>query len=82
MLINNTPYSFLIDTGATKSCLKAGIVPLSRDVTDTNGFSSEVMRVPFTKTLELDIGRSRLKGQMLYHPSSATNLLGWDLMAN
>ena len=79
--INDREYTFLIDTGATRSCIRERGLPLSNSSMDTQGFSGAVMRVPFTKPVEMEIGGRYVDGCLLVSPNAPANLLGRDLMA-
>lgn len=81
VVIEGETYQFLVDTGATKSCIKEGDLPLSGTGMHTQGFSGEQTFTPFTVPVVTEVGGVRQKLPLLHAPQSPVNLLGRDLMS-
>ena len=73
--INDKRYAFLIDTGATKSCIREGGLWISNRSMDTQGFSGEVIRVPFTKSVEMEVGGRHIDRCLLFSPASTSEFV-------
>uniref|UniRef100_A0A669B648 ribonuclease H n=1 Tax=Oreochromis niloticus TaxID=8128 RepID=A0A669B648_ORENI len=82
MSVEGTELSFLVDTGATYSTLKAtpDRTSLSCHTVDVVGFSGVPMTLPLTDPALTKLGKQTLKHQYVVSPQVPVNLMGRDLL--
>ena len=78
----NQHHQFMIDTGATYSCIgKDGAsLPLSASKIRTVGFSGKTQIIPMTEPVPLKIGDKTIYSSLLYSADTPINLLGRDVL--
>uniref|UniRef100_A0A669E4K8 ribonuclease H n=1 Tax=Oreochromis niloticus TaxID=8128 RepID=A0A669E4K8_ORENI len=82
MSVEGTELSFLVDTGATYSTLKAtpDRASLSCHTVEVVGFSGVPMTLPLTDPALTKLGKQTLKHQYVVSPQVPVNLMGRDLL--
>ncbi|XP_029700614.1 uncharacterized protein [Takifugu rubripes] len=80
--VYNHRHQFMIDTGATYSCIgKDGAnLPLSASKIRTVGFSGKTQVMPMTGPVPLQIGKRTIYTSLLYSADAPINLLGGDVL--
>lgn len=80
--VYNHHHQFMIDTGATYSCIgKDGAhLPLSASKIQTIGFTGKTQVIPMTEPVPLQIGKRTNYVSLLYSADTPVNLLGRDVL--
>lgn len=84
VVIDSTVHPFMIDTGATYSCIgnKGSKLPLSSSSVKTVGFSGKTQVIPLTEPIPMQIHGKTVISPLLYSVDSPVNLLGRDLLCS
>jgi len=82
-VVDGTPVSMMVDTGAAASCLtslEGCQPPLSKRTMRTVGISGKEEEKRFTIPLETKLGKQLMQHAFLYSPRCPVNLMGRDLL--
>ena len=79
--INGEPIPFMVDTGATVSCINTDKYPLSNKILTVIGFSGKKQSQSYTLPLTVQMKNQETQHQFLHSPSCPVNLLARDLLS-
>ncbi|KAL7383993.1 hypothetical protein ABVT39_022082 [Epinephelus coioides] len=82
VVIHEQAYPFMVDTGATYSCIgkEDSTLPLSKSSIKTIGFSGKSQVIPMTEPVPMLIAGKVIFAPLLYSAHTPVNLLGRDIL--
>ncbi|CAI5657156.1 unnamed protein product [Oreochromis niloticus] len=80
--IQGHEYSFMVDTGATYSCIgtEGAGLPLSTASVKTVGFSGKTQVIPLTQPVPMMVSGKSIVAPLLYSADTPINLMGRDIL--
>lgn len=81
--INGKEFRFMVDTGATYSCIgtEGSHLPLSRHTVKMLGFSGTKQLIPRTEPVPLKIQGQTIFSRLLVFYDTPVNLMGRDILS-
>ncbi|XP_055368609.1 uncharacterized protein LOC129604800 [Betta splendens] len=83
--IQDTKHRFMVDTGATYSCIGkegAGLPLSSSSMIRTVGFSGKTQVIPLTEPIPIKVAGKTISAPLLYSADTPINLLGRDILCS
>lgn len=84
VIIDQKVHEFMVDTGATYSCIgkQGSSLPLSQTSFETRCFSGKCLLTPLTEPIPMMINGQLVIAPLRYSESTPYNLLGRDILCS